>query len=315
MNRLLRVVCILAPILPIPSPLLADDFDRLEGRTLAAIPEQIEAVERLTLADLSSLPNALQGVRSPVLVVQTGRGNPSRLIIAPGFWSPPPTDGDAPDEQAEPVPILVLERFATFEGAGGSSPDRLASGRDVFLFDGFHYDLDSGQVVPEGQGGDLAFFASGDEVDDGAGPRIEAVGGASLFPMTEAPEFAEPSPGLPSPGRAILPIDYAGRFRLQADGSLSGTLDLTIDGRAASGQFRSDQSGSSYEVVGEVEPGTDPGIRFSIQFPRSRQDYQALLFSEGKAAMAGTFLLVDRDRPFFAIREAVSPPEPEDDQP
>jgi hypothetical protein len=302
----------------IPSIALADDFDRLEGRTLAAIPEGTgaEARDGLTLTDLLALPNVLDGVRSPVVVVETDQGNPSRVLLAPGFWSPPPREGDDPEDRPEPVAILILERFATFEGGGGAAPDRLAQGRNVVLFDGFRFDLDSGQVVPEGQGGDLAFVR--DEADGEA--RLEAVGGASLFVLTGPPAFAGPAPGVPSPGRSIEPTDYAGRFRLFADGSQTGTLDLAVDGRAVTGRLRSDQTGTSYEVVGEVEAGTDPPVRFSIQFPRSRQEYQARLFSEGKAAMAGTVLILDRERPFYALRadtpESEATPEPEpDDQP
>ena len=311
MNRLFCLLG-LAPVMALPSSRgLADDFDRLEGRSLAAIANDPEAKVsgHLNLADLAGLPNVLKGVRSPVVVVRTNRGNPSRVQLSPGFWSPPPAEGTNPnDDPPEPVPILVLERFATFEAGGGSAPDRLASAQNVILFTGFQIDLDSGQIVPEGQGGDLAFVPSEDN-----GLRIEAVGGASLIPLTSPPEFAAPPPGSPSPGRAILPGDYAGRFQLHADGSLSGTLDLSVEGRTVSGRFRSDQTGTSYEVVGEVESGTDPALRFSIQFPRSRQEYVGRLFSEGKAAMAGTFLLVDRERPFYALR--VEPGSPEPDKP
>ncbi|MEW4568577.1 biopolymer transporter ExbD [Tautonia sp. JC769] len=299
---------------------LADDFDRLEGRTLAAIPKGTgsgaEAREALALTDLLALPNLLDGIRSPVLVVETDQGNPSRVMLAPGFWSPPPRDGSDPEDRDKPVAILILERFATFEGGGGAAPDRLAQGENVVLFDGFQYDLDSGQVVPEGQGGDLAFVR--DEADGGT--RLEAVGGASLFVLTEPPRFAEAAPGVPSAGRVIVPGDYAGRYRLFADGSQTGTLDLAVEGRAVTGRLRSDQTGTSYEVVGEVEAGTDPPVRFSIQFPRSRQEYRARLFSEGKGAMAGTVLILDRERPFYALRMDSPESEPEtepesDDQP
>ncbi|WP_169977876.1 biopolymer transporter ExbD [Tautonia rosea] len=299
----------------IPSIGLADDFDRLEGRTLAAIPSATgaEARDHLTLVDLLALPNVLDGVRSPVVVVVTDQGNPSRVVLSPGYWSPPLPEGSDPDDRPEPVAILILERFATFAAGGGAAPDRLAQGQNVVLFDGFRFDLDSGQVVPEGQGDDLAIVQS----DDGM-TRLDAVGGASLYVLKEPPEFAEPPPGAPSPGRAIVPTDYAGRFRLLADGSQTGTLDLAVNGRAVSGRLRSDQTGTSYEVVGEVEPGTDPAVRFAIQFPRSRQEYHARLFSEGKAAMAGTVLILDRERPFYALRadtpEPEAKPEP-DDQP
>ncbi|RUL85600.1 biopolymer transporter ExbD [Tautonia sociabilis] len=290
-------LALLAAIAPIA---LADDFDRLEGRVLEEIPGGpiATAHPQLTVAELAGLPNVLGRIRSAVLVVRTDQGNPARVLISPGFRPAPVPEGADPEDRPKPAPILILERFATFEAAGGAAPDRIAAGRDVFLFDGFRFDLDSGQVVPEGQGGDLRFVASGE-----GEPLLEAIGGATLYTLDQAPEFPDAEPGSPSPGRVILPGDYAGRFRLFADGSLSGTLTLAVEGRTVSGSFRSDQTGSAYEVRGEVVAGPDPIVRFSVQFPRARQEYEGLLFSEGKGAMAGTVLLLDRDRPFFAIRD------------
>ncbi|WP_145272731.1 biopolymer transporter ExbD [Tautonia plasticadhaerens] len=280
----------------------ADDFDRLEGRVLSGLVEGpgVVARDRLTLLDLAAMPNMLQGIRSPVLLVRTDLGNPSRVLISPGFRPAHPEDGADPDAPPELVPVLVLERFATFEAGGGSAPDRLAEGRGVILFGGFTFDLDSGQVVPEGQGGDLRFVV---EDEGGGGQRLEAIGGASISTLQTPPEFPETAPGTPSPGRSILPGDYAGRYRLYADGSLSGTLDLDVEGRSVSGRFRSDQTGSSYEVRGEVEDGPDPPVRFSVQLPRTTQEYEGRLFSDGKGAMAGSLVMVDRERPFFALRE------------
>jgi hypothetical protein len=124
-----------------------------------------------------------------------------------------------------------------------------------------------------------------------------------LLTLSSRPEFPNAAPGEPSTGRSILPGDYAGRYRLFADGSLSGTLDLGVEDHSVTGRFRSDQTGSSYEVGGEVDAGPEPIVRFSVRFPRSSQDYSGILFSEGKGAMAGTLTLLDRERPFFAVRE------------
>ena len=273
----------------------ADDFERLEGRLLESIADrpEAEARARLSLGDFAALPNVLEGVRSPVLIVRTDRGNPCRLIAAPGF-RPSPTDSGGLD--VDPSPILILERFATFDAGGGNAPDRLATGAGVLLFDGFRYDLDTGQVVPEGQGGDLVF-----RVDDAEGPRLEPIDGARLFTLDEPPSFAEHPKG-PSPG-PVAPADYAGRFQLIADGTLSGMLDLAIDGRDVTGRFRSDDSGRSFEVRGAVVAEPEPSIRFAILFPRTRHEFDGRLFSEGKRAMAGTVVMTDRERAFYAIRD------------
>ena len=289
-----RQLAAIAALSALAAPAVADDFDRLQGRLLEAIAElpENDARDRLSLEDLSALPNILEGVRSPVLIVRTDQGNPCRLIAAPGFRPPPTASGNI---DAEPAPILILERFATFEAGGGTAPDRLASDDNVILFDGFRYDLDTGQVVPEGQGGDLVF-----KVDDAKGPLLEPIGSARLFTLAEPPPFPENSEG-PSPG-PVAPDDYDGRFELHADGTLSGLLELTIDGRVVTGRFRSDESGRSFEVLGTVDAEPEPSIRFAILFPRTRHEFNGRLFSEGKAAMAGTVVMTDRERGFYAVR-------------
>ena len=76
------------------------------------------------------------------------------------------------------MPVLVLERFDTFDA--GNPASRLARGREVILFSGFEFDLDSGQVVPEGQGGDLRFVALPKST-----PRLEALGPAKLYTLSK----------------------------------------------------------------------------------------------------------------------------------
>ena len=171
------------------------------------------------------------------------------------------------------VPVLVVERFEVYDGANPAS--RLARGREILLFPGFQIDLDTGQIVPEGMGGDLIFTARG--LDDGTiGPR----GTARLASLTSLPTLPGGLPGAPSPGKAVLPGDFAGRFRLIANGQWSGLLELAIDPAAAvSGTFVSDASGTVYPVSGKVDGEVPQKIRFAIEFPRTRQDYEGLLWS------------------------------------
>lgn len=270
----------------------ANDFDLLEGRTLSGLPgsDKTEARERLSIADLGALPNVLGTSGAVPLIVVTSEGNPSKLLLAPAFRKAPGSD---PDEM--PDPVFILERFATFEGP--AARDRIAQGREVLLFDGFSFDLDSGQVVPEGHGGDLRFLVDED------GPRLESTNQAKLFTISQPPEFVGPGTGQPSPGRNILPGDFEGRYRLYADGSLSGTLAIEVQERIISGQFRSAQSGTSYRVAGEVENERPRRVRFTIEFPRTRQFYEGFLFAEGKGAIAGTMLMQESEVGFFALRE------------
>lgn len=284
---------------------LADDFDNLEGPALAEALKsaQPQATDAISIADLGRLPRVFNGLRSTALLARTGEGNPARLVVTAALRQPviAPSElnrktNNAEAKEPEPIPILVLERFETFEG--NAARNRLAHGREIVLFDGFQYDLDNGQVVPDSsQGADLRFNAAN-------GGRLEAVGGAKLFTLTTPPRIPAPEPGQPSTGKAVIPGDFAGRYRLFANGQLSGTLDLSVAERGeTSGRFRSDQTGQSYKVTGQVALDKPERIHFAIQFPRSRQEYDGRLWTEGKGAMTGSVILLDREHGFFAVRE------------
>jgi hypothetical protein len=289
-----RLSCIVLAVVPlaIPTPSRADDFDRLEGPALAAIPgsKLARPHERLTIAEIGTLPNVLAGVRSAPIVATTDQGNIARLLAVPGLRKPPGGEGD-------PVPILVLERFETFEAPRAVT--RLARGREMILFDGFQLDLDSGQVVPDGQGGDLRFLASGE-----GGPRLVASGKARLYTLSASPLQGEPKPAGPSRGRAIVASDFAGRYRLFANGQWSGSLDLVPgENGAVGGSFRSDQTGTVYKVTGQVSAENPQRIDFEAQMPRVRLEFTGFLWAEGKGALAGTASLLGRTFGFFALRD------------
>jgi hypothetical protein len=277
---------------PLAFAVRADEFDRLDGPALAAIPEQgkVPPQERLSLAEIGQMPSVLRGTRSALIVVKTGQGNLARLLVSPALRKP--VGG-----QGELIPVVVLDRFATFEA--GKATTRLARGQDLILFDGFAVDLDIGQIVPEGQGGDLRFLAEGE-----GGPRLVTLGGAKLFaPSTSPLPPAENSAG-PSPGRAVVPTDFNGKYRLFANGQWSGTLELKVGAKGVvSGQFRSDLNGTIYPVSGQVATDVPQRVRFTVKFPRTQQDFEGYLWTEGKGAMAGTLTMLGRPFGFFALRE------------
>lgn len=280
-------------LLALAASAAADEFDRLEGRALVDIPMSpgAKAREAISVTELSLLPAVLKDARSALVVVKTDQGNPARMLVSPGLRKPPGGGG-------EPVPILVVERFDTFEA--GPATTRLAHGRDLVLFDRFRLDLDTGQVVPEGQGGDLRFEA-GERPD---AQRIVAEKPAAIYTLEQPPPAARAEPGKPSPGRSVLPRDFDGRYRLVANGQWSGLLELESGDRGViTGRFRSDQTGQSYRVSGQVEPGDPSLIRFSVVLPRARQEFEGRLFTEGKGAIAGTMSLLERGFGFFATRE------------
>lgn len=297
----------LTRMLPVPLLTLAlatlasaDEFDRLEGRTLAEIPgsDMATAHESISIQDLVLLPNVLRDSRAALVIVKTDQGNPARLLVTPAFRK-------APDGQGEPSPILLLERFDTFEA--GPATSILAGGRDRVLFDGFRLDLDTGQVVPDGQGGDIQFQGG----EKPAQQKLIAIGGAKLFTLAKSPLSDQAAPDQPSPGRNVIPGDFAGRYRLVANGQWTGTLTLKVgDDGALDGQFRSDQTGSSYRVTGQAGGESANQLRFEVVFPRSRQEYEGRLFTNGKGAIAGSTTLLDRTYGFFALRMGgtVAPP-------
>jgi len=224
-------------------------------------------------------------------VVKTGQGNYARVLATSALRKAP--------EGGEAVPVFVLERFDTFEP--GRSGSRLAKGAGVLLFDGFQIDLDGGQIVPAGQGGDLAFRKDGKD-----GPTLSAVGKAAIVTPTK-PVEAGPAAASPSAGKEIVPTDFAGRYRLNADGRRSGLLELRVGAdRIVSGRFRSEANGTAYPVTGQV--ATDPPHKatFTVKFPRTEHEYEAYLATEGKNSLAGTFTTRGRTFGFFAVREGAT---------
>ena len=266
-----------------------DEFDRLDGRALAGIPKAAGAKARasLTVGELGTLPYVLKGVRAPLLVMVTDQGNLVR-------WT---ATGALRKGKGEPAPIVIVERFDTFEG--GPATTRIARGRDVVLFEGFRYDFDTGQVVPEGQGGDIALAK-----DEKTGLKVVAEPGAKLFVPTKSP-LEEPEKGASlTAGRRVEPEDFGGRFRVFANGQWSGTLELEVAAKGSiGGRFRSDQTGSAYRVTGQIGPESPQRVRFSVQFPRSTHEYDGYLWTDGKGAIAGSVTLLEQTYGFFAIRE------------
>ncbi len=133
------------------TPARAGEFDRLEGDALAHASQRHEDAKRheslsFRAAHAEQLTPVLSDTRAAFLVVKTGQGNYTRILATPALRKPPGGEG-------EPVPVIVLDKFDTFEP--GKSGSRLARGAGLILFEGFQVDLDTGHVVPSGQGGDL----------------------------------------------------------------------------------------------------------------------------------------------------------------
>lgn len=270
-----------------------DNFDLIEGQTLIKLAQEPPATPRqqLAIADLASLPRVLPDSRATLLLAKTAEGNLARLLVSPGLRKSQSADGP-------PLKVLLVERFDTFELPGAQK--RLATGRDLVLFDGFRLDLDLGQVVPENQGEDLVFKA-----DEKQGALVTSRT-AQFLVFNERP-MVDRAITNPSRRQAVAPLDFAGRYSFSANGQWNGMLELApADDGTVSGRFRSDDSGNSYRVVGQIGKAAKNQIELTIQFPRSEMSVSGWLWTEGKNAISGTTSFLNRTYGFVAVRSGRS---------
>ena len=80
---------------------------------------------------------------------------------------------------------------------------------------------------------------------------------------------------------------------------------MAADG-AVSGRFRSDRNGSVYPVTGRIPADLTRRIEFEIKFPRTRQVFDGLLWTEEKNVFAGTVQILEHPYSFVAVREGAS---------
>ena len=163
-----------------PTSAPADEFDRLGEADLSrpGIQKHARKQEGLNFRDLAALPAVLRDARSSLLIVVTDQGNVARLIASPGFRK-------VPGDPNKLTPTLVVDRFETRDPANRGAP--LARGKDAWLFDGFGYDLDAGQVVPIELGADIQFVSarSGRRPSE-PGRQVGAVRGRVALPRSES---------------------------------------------------------------------------------------------------------------------------------
>ena len=285
-------------------PLLGDDFSRIVGAPLFDITTRPGTVgtTRLTIRTIESLPEVVRGERSALIVATTDEGNLAKLLVSPGLRR-----HSSAGERPALAPVLILDRFETIDR--GDRIARKARGRDLLLFDGFEFDLDTGQVVPAGFGGDIAYSARGDD-----GPALVAIGKNRLHAIDRPIALPGSGSGRPSTGPAVLPSDFNGRYTLISNGQMSGALELAVaDDGAVSGRFRSDRNGTVYPVTGKVAADLPRRVGFEIQFPRSKQAFEGFLWTEDRNVFAGMVQIQEHPYSFLAVREgAPLVPEPID---
>src|SRR5262249_9168569 len=135
-------------------------------------------VKQLTPDLLSDHDHVLPGITAALVVVRTNEGRFAKVLVLSAQQK---LDG------GRRVPILLLDRFVTYKE--GTDQTVLASGKNIYLFPGFRFSFDLGQVVPEPLGGDLRFTAEGDNI------TAEPVGKAKVYLLTRGLPEAAPKKG------------------------------------------------------------------------------------------------------------------------
>ncbi len=246
-----------------------DAFSRPGGAELRQLVQGSKPLLQLRASQAQSWPRLGPGVQGPTLIVRTDQGN----------WSKVELDWAFRRQGTKLVPVVVLVRFVTYRA---ESPDQvLARGEQRMLFPGFRFDLDLGQVVPQGLGEDLWS-------PEGKGLRAGA--GAALFAWKKPlPREKNSEQYDPWAHPEVRPRDFQGTWHLDADGRLQGRLVLTVDERGSvNGQFISQSSGSRYEVWGKVQLATPHRLRLVIKLANSQQLLELYLWTSTKETMAGT---------------------------
>ncbi len=278
-NPLMLVLLVL--LAPAALARAADPFDRHTSEHLREALSEGEAIDSLSMAAAGKLGRLGPNVGGPTVVVRTNDGNLAKAVLAWGFRRS--DDGL--------VPVVLVERFVTYRA---DRRDVTAAAKEqVMLFPGFLLNLDIGQVVPEGQGGDLKVSAEG---------HVVPVGDAEVVALEKSllPKGTENAD--PADHDGVLPGDFGGTWSVDVDGRWTGELVLTVDGSGrASGRYTSESSKSTYDVSGRVT-AVPHRIKLDFDLDNTRQSVDAYLWTTDKSRMTGTATLAGRTFGFHAKR-------------
>lgn len=273
-------------------PVLArgDAFDLYFNNLLVKMPTApgVQKIQKLSPDMMVEHSRVLPGITATFVIVKTNEDRMAKLLLMPARQKV---------TSSKSVPILLIDRFVTYQD--GTERAIQAQGKNVRLFDGFHFNLDLGQVVPTTVPGDIKFVVA----DDGK-TYVEPVGKAELFLVTQAhPDAAPKKTEKFVIGPVFEPQYFTGHYKLYDDGRRSGELFLKVgDDGDVSGNYVSDKDGQKYEVSGKV---TDPAhkIAFRVTFPRTLQFFQGMMFTGDGRIIAGTSKLQEHETAFYAVRQ------------
>lgn len=275
---------ILSLTLAISAPASAADvFERHSADLLHSAIAELKPVSQVTLQDASTLKTLSRRIHAPAVIIKTNDGNLAKAIIGWGFRK----------GAKNPIPVILLERFVTYRD--DLSGVTTAVGQDRILFAGFRFNFDLGDVVPEGQGGDVELTADG---------TLRAIDNAKIFLLTKSrlPAEAQADGHDPNDHDGVLPRDFSGTWNVHVDGRWDGTWQLKVDEkRVAKGTFTSDETRSEYVMAGKVSI-TPNRLKLDIELANATMEADAWLWTKDKSAMAGTVKLAGRTFGFYALR-------------
>jgi hypothetical protein len=277
----------LAMVLVCPALAQADAFDHYTNDILVKVPKAdgVQRIKQLTPDVLVDHNRVLPDVKGAFLVVKTNEGRWAKLLVQTA----------AQKVGAKTLPILLIDRFVTFKE--GEERAIAAEGKNVRLFQDFHFSLDLGQVVPSDLGGDLRLVVADDKT------VIEPLGKAELYLLTKPlPEAAPKKTDKVVVGKNFEPKYFNGTYKLYDDGRRSGKLVLKVDETGlVDGWYYSDKDGSKYEVTGKIGEPTH-SIKFKITLPRTPEEFEGWMFTGDGRAICGVSRLQDREAGFYAVR-------------
>jgi len=265
----------LAWSLPATTAQAIDTFDLHTAFWLNQAIKDGKPLESVTSGQAAQWKFIGRDVTQPCVVIKTGDGNVAKALLSWGFRK----------TADKPVPVLVIDRYVTYDR--DRSNLTLAHGRNLMLFPGFEFDFDIGQVVPAGVGGDVALNDKRALVALGEAKIYGLDGG--LVPEGEGEDYN------PQAHQGVQPRDYAGEWKVTADGRWYGTWHLAVDEDGnIDGQYLSEETKSVFPLKGRVALGEPNRIVFDVEFAAATQHYDLYLFTGDKSAMCGTTTLVDR---------------------
>lgn len=267
----------------------ADVFEKHTAQHLQQAADRNEPVKRLSLEEARRLKSLSATISTPALVVRTNDGNWTKALVAWGF---------RPGDDGERVPVLLIERFVTYRR--DRTDLTTAADQGVMLFAGFTFNFDIGQVVPEGQGGDIRFTKDG---------TIEPVADAEMYGLDGSRLRSSETDDLADEGNRDAD-DFTGTWKVSVDGRWDGEWELTAheNGRIT-GTYTSAETKSRYDITGRVAR-LPRHLRLTVHLANAQQNIDAWLWSEDPSRMTGTATLAGQKFGFLAKRPAAAKTDP-----